>query len=168
MGRFLITGLPRSRSAWFAVATGALHEPISHSSYAAFRPVWEMDRDLGVSDSGAGMWLQEIMDDFSPKVLIVERPAEEVIGSFAKYLWKGGATVDPRAIGQRLAGLQKALQVEHPLIKRVSFDSLRDHRVMEDCMSWLGVKPRNLAQLMHMRVESDLGFNLAMLRERAM
>src|SRR5215472_13650222 len=87
LSRFLISGLPRSRSAWFAVATGALHEPISREGYRDF--VWPAG--TGVADSGAGLWLAEIMDDFAPRVLIVERNVDEVIESIRRYV---GSRVD--------------------------------------------------------------------------
>ena len=157
MSRFLITGLPRSRTAWFAVATGALHEPFSREGFSFF-PKWA---DGGISDSGAGSVLGAIIHDFKPRTLVIDRPMGEVVISLRDYgVWFDGAE-------GLLGRLYQALQYDHPLIKRVAYDDLRDHRVMEGCMDWLGVKVPNLHQLMHMNIQSDLAWNLNLLRERA-
>lgn len=160
-GRFLITGLPRSRTAWWAVATGALHEPISQQGYDAFD--WKAGE--GVSDAGAGMHLAKILADHACKTLIVERPMAEVIASLALFL--EGRQVDWEFIRFKLNDLAEALQHDDPLIKRVRYDDLAIPGVVLSCVQWLGVKPRNLAQLMHMNIQTDLGYNLGLLRARA-
>lgn len=165
MTRFLVTGLPRSRTAWFALATGALHEPISQQGYAEFAPKW---RDgMGVSDAGAGMHLHAILSDLKPKTLIVERPCADVFASMITYC-EGRFHLDRDALWGRLAMLEHALaETDHPLIKRVRYADLEVPGVALSCMKWLGVKPVNLAQMLHMRVESDLSFNLSLLKQRA-
>lgn len=71
---FLITGLPRSRTAWLAAFMSAgncvcLHEPRNWESvFASDGPKF-----VGISDSGLGFQLGRIMQDYDMPVLIVER-----------------------------------------------------------------------------------------------
>jgi hypothetical protein len=161
-GRFLITGLPRSRTAWWAVVTGALHEPFSHAG--------ETDRwpdCRGVSDSGVAPILPHIIERFAPRTLIIERPMAEVVGSLAVYLsdvegldWKRIYAF----LGQALCGLR----VEHPLIFRLAYSDLSSLETVRSGLAWLKVRePANLEQLLHFNVQSDLSWNIALLRQRA-
>lgn len=160
--RWLVTGLPRSRTAWFALATGAKHEPISHLGYRKFR--WA--DGTGVSDSGAALYLRDIVREVSPRTLIVERPVGEVITSFLAYAQ--GVDVNRMVLARSLHSMREQLaKVESPLIKRVAYRDLDDLTVMRACMAWLGVDPPNLEDLMHFNVQSQLSWNLEMLKKRA-
>ena len=153
---FLITGKPRSRTAWFAVATGALHEP------ARLPPIWTG----GVSDSRASLHLAEIYSRFEPRTLIIERPKFDVLTSAIRYT--DGMPGDWRAVQSMLGAMEARLAFQHPAIKRVAYDDLNDIAVVRDCLEWLGVaEPPNLEQLMHMRIESDLAWNLARMKDAA-
>jgi len=163
MTRFLITGLPRSRTAWWATCTGALHEPISQHG-----PGWmsEWQGDEGVSDAGAAYYLGFILEKIKPRTLIVERPKAEVIESYKRYF--GRDALNWEVVDALLDKALLGLAVESPLIKRVRFDDLARLSVVEDCISWLGAPtPPNLAQLARMRVESDPAWTMAMLRQKA-
>lgn len=84
---FLIAGTPRSRTAWLAavcnMVPGALclHEPV------AWCPPWRTSIELwgiggydfiGISDSGLSFHLGEIIDRWSPQILLVDRIKPEV------------------------------------------------------------------------------------------
>jgi hypothetical protein len=163
-GRFLITGLPRSRTAWFAVATGALHEPISREGYEAFKPTWEADANLGVSDAGACFHLAEIMADFAPKTLIVDRPLYAVRQSAMNAF--RGIEYDHEALISTLGRMAVALDFQHPNVKRVAYADLAREKVVESCLAHLGVSVRNLSQMMHMVVTSDVAWNMTVLARR--
>lgn len=168
--KFLITGLPRSRTAWFSVAmrgkhSYCLHEPTADAqSYDDLldmwsHPNWEYQ---GVSDSALGYWLPRIMRDLEPKVLIVERPVDEVIASLERMV--GYSVADWRP---RIADLKAQLDGvgSHPLIKRVDYRLLREPAVMMDCAEWLvpGHGPQALS-LQHMNIQQELCHSQAVAR----
>ena len=165
VSRFLISGLPRSRTAWFAVATGALHEPLSRFGY------WPIGVQ-GISDSGAAIHLKRILTEGvgpanePPRTLIIERERAKVMQSLRRYV--GGLPMDWSKVDAYLDQALRGLAVESELIRRVSFDSLADVEVVRDCLAWLEVKePPQLEQLMTFRVESMLSHNLQLLQSRA-
>lgn len=171
MGRFLITGLPRSRTAWWAVATGALHEPISREGWAAFRPKWlsAEGRDLGVSDSFAGLHIEAILEELKPRVLIIERPIPAVIASMQRYAW--GVPLDVLEMERALVRLNHALHatavLDSALVKRVGFSDLDAPGVVVASIRHLQLPaPPNLGQLMRMNVQSQLAHNLHLLAEK--
>lgn len=161
MSRFLITGLPRSRTAWFALVTGAQHEPISRLGYRRFKPSWA--DGAGVSDSGASLYLKEILADFAPRTLIVERDMGEVMTSFLRYA--SPFQIDRASVSKTLWSMRRYLAgVESPLIKRVAFDDLNDIDVMCGALDWLGLTVPRLDEAMHFRIESDLAWNVRQLQ----
>lgn len=166
MSRFVVTGFPRSRTAWFAVATGAIHEPISHMGWDQWSEAWPAD--VGVSDAAAIFHLPEIIAGFWCPVLIVERPKADVLASFLAYLEPAKATSAHMAETCRaiLDRYETHMRFEHALVRRVRYRDLENLATVEACMAHLGVRPVNLAQLMHMNIQSDLGFNLALLKEK--
>lgn len=156
MTPFLITGLPRSRTAWWAVVTGAIHEPRSH----------EIPWAGGISDSRLALHLPTIFARFEPRTLIVERDAASVLRSFKGYI--GPLACDWRATGAMIERNLDALQFEHPAIKRVAYAALSKIDTVRECMDWLRVtEPPHLAQLMHMNIQSDLRFNLDRMKDAA-
>lgn len=154
MGAFLIVGLPRSRTAWLAVATGALHEPRHHDI------PWEG----GISDSRLSAQLPQIFAAFEPRTLIVERSPSDVMLSFKNYV--GNMRCDWKAVELLLRRYLNGLDFQHPQIKRVRFEQLDNINTVRASLDWLGVpEPANLSQLMHMNIQSDLAFNLARMKE---
>jgi hypothetical protein len=166
---FLITGQPRSRTAWFAVVTGALHEPISREGWPAFRTEWLANPDMGVSDAGAGMHLTDILAEVAPQTLIIERPQPEVILSMQRYA--KGVRLDVSAMERALTDLGHALHrrevLDSPLVMQVPYAALGDPRTLRRCMDHLGVDPPNLEQSMHMNIQSSLSYNLRLLAAKA-
>lgn len=157
MTPFLITGLPRSRTAWMAVVSGALHEP------ERLPLPWEG----GVSDHGLSLRLAEILETVQPRTLIIERPIHEVARSLKAYVGNS-LDLDLTRLCQGLIAMKAAMDIDHPLIKRVAFHDLNDISVVRDCLAWLGApEPPNLPQLQHMVIQSDLGHNIDRLKRAA-
>lgn len=90
---FLITGLPRSATAWLSVVMTTdksicyhdiISERLYESNFEWIKPIWLSPygyNHIGVSDSGAGFILPWIREEIRPNVLIVERDINEVIKS---------------------------------------------------------------------------------------
>ncbi len=158
---FLITGMPRSRTAWFAVACTTAagichHEPGRGEFDDAKRLLVNGD---GISDSRLGLHLARILDEIGPRTLVIDRNPDAVMASFARYSDTALAKVRGFA-SRRLDGLRAALAIDHPLVKRVDLAALDDIDTVRECMDWLGVEPLNLEQLMHINIQSDWAHNL--------
>lgn len=128
--------------------------------------------DMGVSDSGLVPHLPEILDRLHPRTIMVHRDPEQVVTSIRDYVApRERVTAEWLADIRRLANDLHAqlLAIDHPLIKRVNYCDLGNgfQHVLEDCFDWLQVKPTGLTQLMHMNIQSDLGYNLGLLRRLA-
>ena len=145
-GRFFITGLPRSRTAWLAVATTTptsvcWHEPLCHiQSFTGLREFWapKMGVDIGISDSGLATQLGRILEELKPRTIIVERPLEDALLSFQKFA-AGKLHVDEKYC-RRFAEIALAeiwKYSHHPLVKVVEFAALDDYDTMLDAMNWL-------------------------------
>ena len=90
MNKFLITGTPRSRTAWFAALCNTVaadvrcyHEPLKYMT--KWQDVYDMWQDgisytgsLGVSDHSLGFHLKEILHVKKPRTLVIVRDKAEV------------------------------------------------------------------------------------------
>lgn len=142
---FLVTGLPRSRTAWWSVVASGplstcLHEPVKDcQSYADFRELWlGMQMPFaGVSDSALGVQLGRILDDVKPRTLIVERDTDEAIRSFGDYM--DGVPIDREAAAKLFRKLAAELRRhhQHELVKVVPFAALNIFDVAKECYEWL-------------------------------
>lgn len=165
-----MTGLPRSRTAWFSVACASsgrtcYHEPTAWlGDDGALRDLWTSD--VGISDSMLGKRLGWALDVFGPRTLVIERPRKDVIASANRYVGDRYA-FDQTSLCETLRGWEAALAIHHPLIRRVGFAELNEFSTLCACFDWLGVAPHMLTQLQHMRIESDLDFNLQLLNAQA-
>lgn len=129
---FLITGLPRSRTAWMAgfFCTGnvfCVHEPLKDLyDITEAKRVFQSDfhSHVGASDSGAGFFLPWLMENINPPTLIIERDPEFV----AKNMAENGVPCD-RAIKVLHAKLLEFRH--HPNVLWVPFESLSNRRIME-------------------------------------
>ena len=136
---FLITGLPRSRTAWMAeVCTTARstceHEPIRHMT--TWRDVYALWRGagpdfIGVSDSSMGFHLGEILDVARPRTLIIDRPIHEVQGSSAA---KGFPVTSHllKILKDRIDPFRA-----HPLVAVVHYDDMKSSDVIARCLEHL-------------------------------
>jgi hypothetical protein len=135
---FLITGLPRSRTAWMAVAamndqSCCFHEPLRYLTRweDVFDTVWRREygyRYIGISDHGLGFHLQEIMRRMAPRTLIIERPLAEVNASLARLGLPPSNFCDI---------LQERLAFQHPMIMRVNYLALTSSTVVMRCLRHL-------------------------------
>lgn len=132
---FIVTGLPRSRTAWMSgwLSDGAClcrHEP-ELNDVADLPNMLESThyRFMGIADSGLGFDLGRILEDFQIPTVIVARPLEEVENSLDKL----------RAYFNipKKADLCLALQAElikwekHPLVMTVPYRAMNDVRTMQ-------------------------------------
>ena len=160
-GPFLITGLPRSRTAWLSVAAGndqsiCWHEPTGWLDrwQDVYRKIWwgSAERYVGISDSALGFHLPEIIRTVSPRVLIVERDIIEVEASLARL----GV---PRSNYCTLLG--EALAYEHPSILRVPFHDLADSRnvvmALRHLMPEAWISLDRIESLQCMNIQTDMG-----------
>lgn len=135
---FLITGLPRSRTAWMAAAAQndksvCLHEP---TRYAAkwtdvFDIAWALKgfQYVGASDHGLGFHLPEIMARTAPRTLIIERPIDEVNASLARLGLPASNFCEL---------LMEVLNTcRHPNILRVKYAHLESPEVVGHCLAHL-------------------------------
>lgn len=161
---FLITGLPRSRTAWFSLACTTPvsichHEPTRTTrSFDDLKNLWAASPRtyVGMSDHGLGFQLARILAEIEPRTLIVERDVVAVWRSLGNYL-PDDMQMSARAADSFLADLQASLDKSksHPLVKRVPFESLNDYSVMIDCLEWLmpGGDFERVSSLMDMSVQ---------------
>jgi hypothetical protein len=163
---FFITGLPRSRTAWFSVAAQhsksiCFHEPTVYmKNWRQLKSLWtDKGMSVGVSDSGLGMMLPRILDEVKPKTLIIRRPLTEVVRSIERY-FDHYAPND--LLMKRLISLNQALDVEHPLVRSIEYKDL-NHDTIEQALVWLtgGANPM-LHQLMHLNIQADLSYTMEM------
>ena len=164
-GRFFITGLPRSRTAWLAVVSESIfggeascvHEPTAEAeSWMDACRFWERDdRDfLGIADSCLGLHVAEILDRWRPQTLIVERPVADVGAALAK----AGLPVSLKALGL----LQRRLDAvrDHTFVRTIAYSRLNEVGEVCDVLKWLlpGAVPdeRRVARLMGMNIQASV------------
>ena len=144
MRPFLITGLPRSRTAWLAhlftmPGVWCEHEPSGRFESLSdlgdyFKPKSGSGWRIGAADHGLGWWLAEILHRWEPRVLLVERPVEEVYAAL-------------RGLGLPAECMQYLLELkrredlvrQHPNVLAVPFSKLDDHRTMQ--RAWFHLLP---------------------------
>lgn len=140
---FFIVSLPRSRTAWFAVATSTAksvcyHEPTAClSSFAELVSLWTADAgmSIGVSDSGLALQLGRILRVVKPRTLMIRRPIGDVVDSFRAYMPGLDYERGRRFLEECDEALSKS--ADHPLVRHVEFSKLDDPEVLSDCLSWL-------------------------------
>lgn len=154
--KLLVTGLPRSGTAWLAVALSYTascdHEPLAGVS--SLEQVWQLfHRTVGISDSTFSLFLGQTLQRIQPQTLVIRRPLGEVVESLARV----GL---PRST-KLLELMEERLQpwLTHSLVKAVSFSDLWDLDLLEEIWQHLGFDPEawyfprdQLAQLLRMRV----------------
>lgn len=144
MKPFLITGLPRSRTAWWSVVattqtSDCVHEPLKFcKTFEEVKRCWNKPLEfVGVADSGFLFLLDRILAEVEPKTLIIERDVLSVERSFTKYLQ--GMPYDRQVVRTTLSEMQKHLDKNkhHELVKRVWFEDLNNEDVVEECFDWI-------------------------------
>lgn len=129
---FFITGLPRSRTAWLSVLMTTGNSICFHEPSRDFESLDDMEgkfkseshQYVGISDSGLGFLIGGIVKRFNPRILIVERPIQEVEDSL-------------NFIGLPATNYCELLKAEldavhdMPTIMRVPFELLKDKNVIQ-------------------------------------
>lgn len=163
--RFFITGLPRSRTAWFSVAATTpssvcVHEPTATlASFQQLRDLWvpRYGIDFGVSDSSLASMAPRILSELKPRTLIIDRPVEDCVRSYAEYAARHGMPFFEAACTEMARRSLVALDTvrDHPLVCTVAYDALHDHAVMYRAMEWIlpGREFPDLRQLMAMNIQ---------------
>lgn len=168
MTPFWITGLPRSRTAWFSIAmrgprSSCVHELTAETqSFADLKSTWLSGalEYSGNSDSACGLQIERILDEIKPRTLIIERPMHEVIASTIKFL-----QYEPIGLADALIGLNEALKMDHPLIKRVRFRDLRDADAVREAAEWLVPgQGAHAASLHSLNIQAERGYALTLIR----
>jgi hypothetical protein len=160
MTAFLITGLPRSRTAWMAVAATdgtavCYHEPTMHLARwdDVFDEIWHGHggfEHVGISDHGLGFHLPEITRR-QVRTLIIDRPIAEVDASLARIGLGGSNFCDL---------LAEALAYRHSLIRRVPYAALADTDTVIACLDYLMpgafIDPARIADLQGENIQADV------------
>lgn len=146
MKSFLVTGLPRSRTAWLSVL---LHDPAWHVSCehepsAHFRHLddavryFSMGKEtgwrVGAADHGLGWWAKELIEATDMRVLLVERPMPDVYASVCKM------GLPPSVIDylEELRDRENRVR-SHPNVQCIPFDRLNDRGRVE--AAWFHLLP---------------------------
>ncbi len=171
---FLITGLPRSRTAWMATVCNTVpvafcrHEPSME---------WEMWRDcfgawragthpcVGISDPLLGFYLPEIVREIAPRVLVIERDVAAVERALRVIAPSAQAREFLDALEERLREARGLPGVLH-----VSFDALHDPDAVLLCLEHLlpgaVVDRAKVGELLHMNVRADMAYAMARAQRR--
>lgn len=162
-GKFLITGLPRSRTAWWSIAATTPvsichHEPLKHTKCFDDLAVYWQDpwaEYIGISDSGVAPQLGRILAEIQPRTLIVKRKPKDVMSAFIAYM--GEAATDRLAVWAYIekSAAELAKCEAHELVKTVDYDALSRSETVEACFEWLmpGQAHRFRHDLLHMNVQ---------------
>lgn len=161
--KFLITGLPRSRTAWMALAantapnTFCYHEPLWYlPNYDALKALWQSDSNehVGIADHALGFQLGPILRDIRPRTVIIQRDADDVIASLGQF------DKDNPHFEQFVWSLVEAIEpyLFHPLVRVYRFNEI-DLKIHE-MMSWLCpnsfIDFAKLKQMTDFRVECEM------------
>lgn len=129
---FLVTGMPRSMTAWLSVflTTGTslcYHEPTwKISDIKQLRSLYESQfyKFVGIADHALGFFLPEILQSLRPRTVVVWRDPKEVQDSLAKIGLPRTNFVD--LLAEAIAPFHN-----HPLVLWVPFEALNEKRTAQ-------------------------------------
>jgi hypothetical protein len=143
--RFLITGLPRSRTAWMATLVNmscadavCIHEPLSYMKrWQDIGDLWGESKHgyFGFSDSALGFHLKEIMETWRPQLLVVERDIDDATRSLESI-----GVLDAsycRLLNDRLLEFKRSAGGFHDCCAWVPFKSLTNMLTISGCLDHL-------------------------------
>jgi hypothetical protein len=158
---FLITGLPRSRTAWLSVFMTTGSSICYHDAIAAIAEIEECAKlfksefykFVGVADCGFVFFLDWILENIKPRTLIVERDPAEVTESLVQ-------------LGLPRSNIAQIMHAElikfrtHPLVMWAPFESLERKRVIQKAFWHLmpgeAFDDARYEHLAKMRIETDV------------
>jgi len=127
--RFFVTGLPSSRIAWLSALLSTGPSICFNQPSLRMVDVRDLERIytsefyhyVGVADSSLGFFIDRILDQFSPRTVIVERQLDDVEHTLAG--WGLPASNYCELLKDKLEAA-----FTHPLAMRVPFEALDDWR----------------------------------------
>lgn len=162
---FLVTGLPRTRSAWLAAVLSddnvryCHHEPVGRfQSYEHFRDwlITPSSAHIGAADHAIGFIAAKLLRDIQPRILLVERPFGDVVQSFERYM--DGINIDLMASIGFMTRLQVCLaELRGPLVYRIKYSDLNNAARLKTALRWLvpGIDLDGLETAMKINVQAD-------------
>lgn len=149
MPPFIVLAAPRSRSAWLARFLTyrewtCEHESIRHMGALEDVRAWLSQERVGTVETGGAAWWR-LLHRYAPdaRVVVVRRPVEEIIESFARAPLRSPWTLDIGQLRQRLVGVDRKLaQAAYrlPNVVSVTFADLEDEatcaRVFTHCLPY--------------------------------
>lgn len=153
MNTFLVTGYPRSRTAWCAnfLTFGpsfCFHDPVVHYRIEDFPRLFaRMGIDFcGVSDSGAMLYIDEYMKLFPrSRIVLIKRSPTEVVRSMARLGFDFRAAIG--TFEQAFLEIEKRYEV-----LTVPFGALPATEIWEHCVPGIPVHQIRLRMLNEFRV----------------
>jgi hypothetical protein len=158
---FIITGLPRSRTAWMSVLFTTDDSFCPHEltpelpSLEVLREFFNISeyRYIGISDSALIWMLPWVLEELKAPTLIIRRELDEVRSSLSMIGLHSNKLLENTA-----AQLERF--VNHPLVRCIDFESLNDPQMMRQ--AWEHVLPGKrfdvlrFEALKRLHIETDL------------
>lgn len=119
---FFVTGLPRSRTAWFSLYLDCEHEAMEGLSREEF---YSLDIK---GDSDCGLFLTDFQDHWDAPTVVIRRPPEAVVSSLKRIGYDMDLTM-MQNVDSRLDSIQGL---------HVPFDQINDR--LEEITTYLGVE----------------------------
>lgn len=177
---FLITGMPRSRTAWWSVVTSTARSICTHEpepDRATFEGLGRYFKNdafefSGISDSSIVTGLiGPVLQEWKPRTLIVLRPRDQVLRSFLSYA-KHAPVFNAHILREQLERWDENAKSwatsKHPLVKVVDFGALENLAVVQECFEWLMPGgPKFNPALLHMNVQVDPNYFASVLARAA-
>lgn len=129
---FIITGLPRSRTAWLSAFMSTGNAICHHEILKGLSDITELPDSLksefhkyvGTADSGAAFFLPWIAENMDCPIVIIDRNIEDVDNSMRKI----GCNIRP-ALDLLKETINK--YERHPKVLKVPFDLLNEKRIIQ-------------------------------------
>lgn len=161
MSRWLVTGLPRSRTAWLSVLmnnAGAFcrHEPTRYAqSFEDLVASWP--DGTGVCDAALGFQLKRLIDELSPRALIIERDVDDAKASFLRYM--EGVPLRLSLLHEHADLLQSRMAevLTHKLVRSLRYEALHDVNSVKWAMDWLvpGCDTSRVEEMMRLNIQVE-------------
>lgn len=162
MSAFLITGLPRSKTAWLSVVASTVrdsicyHEPVKrHKSWECCFDLWASKdyEHTGIADAHLGFHLDAIRERVNPRILIIRRDIEHVKASVAAL---GGPQTN--YVDLLAHALDRHITAEG--LAWVSFDGLTHIDIVGRCLNFLmpgcTIDERKIREMIDLNVRVDM------------
>jgi hypothetical protein len=155
---YLITGLPRSRTAWLATVCNAAtnticyHEPTRNwTSWRQIASIYDDDATAGVADSLLALYVEQLCSMYPTlRVLAVLRPIEQVRDALDEI--KAYHEGYNNALGVALSKI-----ATHSSVLCVNYDNLDDINIVITCLEYIiphvEIHYHKLEELMYLNVQ---------------